>query len=139
MLRGPLSAPDVTALRTAARNTAPDARNEASGPGVTPVVATAERDLVRPEGERPREGEAPAMVGETEASNVAAAEASGAEGTAGRQEAAASAANDPARAILSENVEHLSHDDREGDDQEGTTGGTVLAATGGAQDGEPGR
>ena len=61
------------------------------------------------------------------------------EALVGRQEAAASAANDPARAILSENVEHLSRDDREGEDQEGTTGGTGLAATGGAQDGEPGR
>ena len=103
------------------------------------MVATAERDLVRPEGERPREGEVPATVGETEAANVAAAEASGAEGIAGRQEAAALAADDPAREALCENVEHLSRNDREGEDREGTTSGTGLVATGGAQDGEPGR
>ena len=139
MLRGPLSAPDVTALLTAARNTAPDARSEASGISAAPVVATAARDLASPEGEGPREGEVPATVGETEAANVAAAEASGAEGIAGRQEAAALAADDPAREILSENVEHLSRNDREGEDREGTTSGTGLVAAGGAQDGEPGR
>ena len=139
MLRGPLSAPDVTALLAAARNVAPDARSVASGPGVTSAATTAERDQARPEGERPRAEEAPTTVGEAEAANAAAVEAAGAAGTAGRQEAAAPAANDPARAILSENVEHLSRDDGEGDDQEGTTGGTVQAATGGAQDGEPER
>ena len=129
----------MTALLAAARNVAPDARSVASGPGVTSAATTAERDQARPEGERPRAEGAPTAVGEAEATNAAAVDAAGAAGTAGRQEAAAPAANDPARAILSENVEHLSRDDVEGDDLEGTTGGTVQTVTGGAQGGEPGR
>ena len=78
-------------------------------------------------------------MGEAGVTTVAAVDAAGAAGTAGHQEAAAPAANDPAREILSENVEHLSRDDGEVDDQEGTAGGTAQAATGGAQEGEPGR
>ena len=64
-----------------------------------------------------------ARKGETEAANAAAAEASGAEGIPGRQETAAVAVVAPEGEILSENVEHLSRDDREGEDREGAAGG----------------
>ena len=80
-----------------------------------------------------------ARMGETEAANAAAAEASGAEGIPGRQETAAVADDEPEREILSENVEHLFRNDREGEDREGATSGAGLVAGGGAQDGEPGR
>ena len=78
-------------------------------------------------------------MGEAVVTTVAAVDAAGEAGTAGHQEAAAPAANDPTREILSENVEHLSRGEGEVDDQEGATGGTAQAATGGAQDGGPGR
>ena len=80
-----------------------------------------------------------AMMGETEAANAAAAEASGAEGIPGRQETAAEAVVEPEREILSENVEHLSRDDREGEDRGGAVRGTGLVAGDGAEDGQPAR
>ena len=139
MLRGPLSAPDVTALLTAARNTAPDHRSESSGISAAPVVGTAARDQASPEREGPREGALLVRTGETEAASAATAEASGAEGIPGRQETAAVAVVAPEREILSENVEHLSRDDREGEDREGAMSGAGLVAGGGAQDGQPAR
>ena len=130
---------DVTALLSAARNVAPDERSMASGPGVPSAATAGERDQERPVGERPSAENEATTVGEAAVATVAAVDAVGEAGTTGHQEAAAPAANDPTREILSENVEHLSRDDGEGDDQEGTTGGADLVAIGGAQDGEPER
>ena len=81
----------------------------------------------------------PAMVGETEAANAAAAEASRAEGIPGRQETAAVADDEPEREILSENVEHFSRDDREGEDREGAVRGAGRVAGGEAEDEQPAR
>ena len=139
MLRGPLAMPDVSALLSVARNAAPDERSMASGPGVPSAATTGERDRERPVGERPSAENEAATVGEAAVATVAAVDAAGEAGTTGHQEAAAPAADVPTREILSENVEHLSRGEGEADDQEGATGGTAQAATGGALDGGPGR
>ena len=131
--------PDVTALLEAARNGAPVERCMTSGPVVTSAATTTEGDQARPEGVRPLAEEVPTNVEGAGAATVAAAAVAGAAVTTGHQEAAAPVANDPAREILSEHVEHLSRGDGEGDDREGVTGGTAQADTGGAQEGEPGR
>ena len=123
MLEGPLSAPDVTALITAARNTAPDHRSESSGIGAAPMTGTAARDQALPEREEPRKDARRAGTDETVAAGVAAAGESGAEGLPGRPETAAVAAVAPEGEILSDNVEHLSHGDRDGEDRDGAAGG----------------
>ena len=81
----------------------------------------------------------PVRAGATETASATAAEASGAEGLPGRQETAAVTAAAPEGEILFENVEHLSRDDREGEDRGGAVRGTGLVAGDGAEDGQPTR
>jgi len=139
MLEGPLSAPDVTALITAARNTAPDHRSESSGIGAAPMTGTAARDQASPEREEPREDARRAGTDEAEAAGVAAAGESGAEGLPGRQETAAVAVVAPEGEILSDNVEHLSRGDREGEDRDGAAGGAGRVDGGEAEHEQPAR